>query len=179
MNKITIPTILIATVLVAGIFAFMPVDEAVTVHNTILASDTGIACAAQAVDMGAEIDLDTILFTFDQAILITGISFNGDANLLGDTLGFTTVVTVDGYSQDLTFGAFEEILDDTPDLTWQNEGPFTTNPIYVSATIAFVADDNDGTAIEANDDFIVTFCGITENAGNFDGTDVDFAITEA
>ena len=38
MNKLTIPTILVATVMVAGIFAFMPVQQATTVHTTILAS---------------------------------------------------------------------------------------------------------------------------------------------
>ena len=35
MHKLTIPTILIATVLVTGIFAFMPIDKATTVHSTI------------------------------------------------------------------------------------------------------------------------------------------------
>jgi len=34
MNKLTIPTILVATVMVAGMFAFMPVEQASTVHTT-------------------------------------------------------------------------------------------------------------------------------------------------
>jgi len=34
MNKLVIPTILLATVMVAGIFAFSPIDEATTVHTT-------------------------------------------------------------------------------------------------------------------------------------------------
>jgi len=34
MNKLTIPAILVATVMVAGIFAFMPVEQASTVHTT-------------------------------------------------------------------------------------------------------------------------------------------------
>ena len=38
MNKLTIPAILVATVMVAGIFAFMPVQQASTVHTTIIAS---------------------------------------------------------------------------------------------------------------------------------------------
>jgi len=38
MNKLAIPTILLATVMVAGIFAFMPVEQASTVH----AGATGI-----------------------------------------------------------------------------------------------------------------------------------------
>jgi len=37
MNKLTIPAILVATVMVAGIFAFMPVQQASTVHTTITA----------------------------------------------------------------------------------------------------------------------------------------------
>ena len=35
MNKLTIPAILVATVMVAGAFAFMPVQQASTVHTTI------------------------------------------------------------------------------------------------------------------------------------------------
>jgi len=35
MNKFAIPTILVATVMVAGMFAFMPVEQASTVHGTI------------------------------------------------------------------------------------------------------------------------------------------------
>ena len=34
MNKLTIPAILVATVMVAGIFAFIPVEQASTVHTT-------------------------------------------------------------------------------------------------------------------------------------------------
>ena len=36
MNKLVIPSILTATVLIAGIFAFMPADKASTVDNTII-----------------------------------------------------------------------------------------------------------------------------------------------
>ena len=36
MNKFAIPTILLATVMVAGMFAFIPVNQASTVHNTIV-----------------------------------------------------------------------------------------------------------------------------------------------
>ena len=46
MNKITITTILTVTALVAGVFAFLPVQEATTVHNTILASTTQISTVA-------------------------------------------------------------------------------------------------------------------------------------
>ena len=36
VRKLTIPAILAATLLVAGIFAFMPVEQASTVHTTII-----------------------------------------------------------------------------------------------------------------------------------------------
>jgi len=39
MNKLIIPTILTAIVLVAGIFAFMPVQQAITVHTTLPSLD--------------------------------------------------------------------------------------------------------------------------------------------
>ena len=34
MNKIAIPALLVATVMVAGAFAFVPVEQASTVHTT-------------------------------------------------------------------------------------------------------------------------------------------------
>ena len=35
MNKIAIPTLLVATIMVAGMFAFAPVEQASTVHTTL------------------------------------------------------------------------------------------------------------------------------------------------
>jgi len=43
MNSITIPSLLAATILVAGIFAFMPIEEASTVHTTIQANTSQIS----------------------------------------------------------------------------------------------------------------------------------------
>ena len=41
MNKIVIPVILAVTISIAGIFAFMPVEKAVTVHTTIVSDLSG------------------------------------------------------------------------------------------------------------------------------------------
>ena len=38
MNKLTIPALLVATVMVAGVFAFAPVEQASTVHTTSTAT---------------------------------------------------------------------------------------------------------------------------------------------
>ena len=57
MNKLTIPAILVATVMVAGIFAFMPVQQASTVHTTAtitLANDAITAAKIAANAIGAD-----------------------------------------------------------------------------------------------------------------------------
>ncbi len=43
MNKIVFPALLAATIMIAGAFAFVPVEQASTVHNTILAEISGIS----------------------------------------------------------------------------------------------------------------------------------------
>lgn len=73
MNKLLIPTILAATVLIAGVFALMPVQEASTVHTTIqnsqlqikTTSDTAVTVtAAQVVtiDLNAPFELVSVAF---------------------------------------------------------------------------------------------------------------------
>jgi len=59
MNKLTIPAILVATVMVAGAFAFMPVQQASTVHTsgTITIADGAITAAKIATDA---IDADAL-----------------------------------------------------------------------------------------------------------------------
>ena len=47
MNKLTIPSILAATVLIAGIFAFMPVEKASTVHTGLEAKMTAVENAVK------------------------------------------------------------------------------------------------------------------------------------
>jgi len=63
MNKLAIPAILVATVMVAGIFAFMPVQQASTVHTTIIAKSSGAG------------GFDTIVFP-------DPVTFGGDADRL-------------------------------------------------------------------------------------------------
>jgi len=50
MKKLAIPAILAATIMVAGAFAFMPVEQASTVHNSVIASleETALLVAANS-----------------------------------------------------------------------------------------------------------------------------------
>jgi len=39
LNKLVLPGVLLATVMIAGIFAFMPVQDATTIHNVLRSQD--------------------------------------------------------------------------------------------------------------------------------------------
>ena len=70
MNKLTIPAILVATVMIAGIFAFMPVQQASTVHTS------GTVTLAQAGDIT---DILTDTGTDIPATLTTAATAHGTA----------------------------------------------------------------------------------------------------
>jgi len=78
MNKLIIPTILTATVLVAGIFAFMPVQQASTVHTTIVA-DVGEAAAIDLVNVagGTDADANAVNVLINVAEIVTDEHFDG------------------------------------------------------------------------------------------------------
>jgi len=93
MNKLTIPAILVATVMVAGIFAFMPVQQASTVHDTILAGTSEIRTASfNGNDCKNDADDGTLTLTLDaatDAALVVAILYDGDeATDAGDFLIF-------------------------------------------------------------------------------------------
>jgi len=67
LNKIVIPVILAVTISIAGIFAFVPIDEATTVHTTLLSS----SAANTAHDL-----LQTISASSTQTTNIQGSQFN-------------------------------------------------------------------------------------------------------
>ena len=97
-KKITIPAILTVTVLLAGIFAFSPIEEASTVHTTILdasyetkriaVNDQSNANADFSCDNNA--DDGTVTFTLDgatdSAVLVSLIIDVDEATDAGDNL---------------------------------------------------------------------------------------------
>ena len=89
MNKFTIPAILVVTVLVAGIFAFMPVEKATTVHTTITA------------DLGSNIDKQDRLLSYYFSTGTKNLNDTSNANILPfKTTGWTgndTIIVSDGF----------------------------------------------------------------------------------
>ena len=84
MNKLTIPAILVATVMVAGIFAFMPVEQASTVHKSAAGQGLQSVTVATAADVDGESDIAVL--TCDAPFQVLSITVDGD----GD---FTTTTT--------------------------------------------------------------------------------------
>jgi len=106
MNKLTIPAILVATVMVAGIFAFMPVEQASTVHTTIqgtqlkaftIADATGPAdvedvgntatATTQTLNLPADAIITEIVLQIAggdaaDSVTITSVTFDGGGNVL-------------------------------------------------------------------------------------------------
>ena len=96
MNKIVIPAILAATVLVAGMFAMMPVQKASTVHSSLFGSQV-IRGHSDNLSLVAT---DTIVATSSADVTVCYIINNG-------TGGGLSVVLLDGtFSDTLTVATF-------------------------------------------------------------------------
>jgi len=84
MKNYTIPIILSVTVLIAGIFAFIPVEQASTVHTTL----------------AANIDKQDRVMSFSFSTGTTAITAANDANILpfkaGGWQGSANVIVTDG-----------------------------------------------------------------------------------
>jgi len=103
MNKLTIPVILVATVMVAGAFAFMPVEQASTVHTTIIDSVANVVAVSPtdctmiaAPDGGTSTDCDELKVTIpvgtDGILLSVLVDFTDSASASASTdFGLLTV----------------------------------------------------------------------------------------
>jgi len=89
MNRIVIPSLLAVTVAIASIFAFAPIEQASTVHTTILAN------SAQVDELGVIAPADlatagTFTVTCTADYRVVGLSFDmGAGTYVGDTIAVT------------------------------------------------------------------------------------------
>jgi len=114
MKKFAIPALLVATVMVAGMFAFAPVEQASTVHasSTSTLSTTTVALIADDMLELREITQDDIDFNAIQAIRFTGASVSDEFTVLsviilpGSTgpIQTTDEIDIDGITVDGTIG---------------------------------------------------------------------------
>ena len=191
MNKITIPVILTATVLVAGIFAFMPIDEATTVHTTIgrtLSSDTLLFTtategAAVAADFtveasGGDVKLTGLYIWWDDATL-------DEANNDSEDITLTTCSLTSGIGDDdIVYDTTDVVLggdDNAGDIIEQDvwntidspSDPDKANGIYIESSQGFACtmeNDTDGTG---TDGFQFTVVAYGEGIGTVSITSTD------
>lgn len=173
MKKIIIPTILTATILIAGMFAFMPVEKASAVHTTILSNTMvlkTIRCAetlnmaaanddgTYALDLPAassnmqvvDIQLEAGAQTFDADDTLAITTFDADVVTLGEANAATiTDVTFDaapteGSIEELTLGQPVSVNDV---LTMTVDGTATTNTSDYTISFFYMAPSQDGNAV--------------------------------
>jgi len=104
MNKFAIPAILVATVMVAGMFAFMPVQQASTVHDTITTDiGTSFRVASGSTALGA-VDVGNEVFAITCAsacivesieIWTTGGTEDGDIIHVANVAGNVSILSAD------------------------------------------------------------------------------------
>jgi len=123
MNKLTIPAILVATVMVAGIFAFMPVEQASTVHTTAAGQGFKTATVGTAdFDAGDIVTLTCTLQTlvYEITVDVTGslaadndydinVDLDGLAGILATDADFIATVHA-GIPADLAFILTDEFI---------------------------------------------------------------------
>ena len=105
MNKLTIPAILVATVMVAGIFAFIPVEQASTVHSTTLGTIQSVTVTDTDLETG-----DTLSVTCTDTAILLSIAVDVEgSHAAGDALDIN--VDFDGAAT-----TYDEITDLVADI---------------------------------------------------------------
>ena len=90
MHKLTIPTILVATIMVAGIFAFIPAQQASTVHTTAIIP---FLQPQLFIDIEADLEAaDAFVLDCDAAYTVIGIT----AEITGTVTDEDLIVDIGG-----------------------------------------------------------------------------------
>jgi len=167
-KKLTIPVILSATILIAGIFAFAPIENASSTHVETIASTVGLACATETVTLSAGIDGNAITLTYTPALQLLGLRVT--INDSDDAIGFDALATVNG-AEVQTAAVVESIDNEGDEILSQMD---TNVPLTLAAGGALVltVDDDDGSDMESTD--VITFqsCVLVSDPTNFDATDI-------
>lgn len=148
MNRFILPSILLGTVLIAGLFAVLPIEKASTVHTTLQTSigtlQTIVFTDTDWNDAGSE---DQIRVTCTNAAVLYGIAFDIAGTLAaGDNIGIN--IDPDGADGDfssvtLTTDDFGAVAPSDNANLMAGQGPFglDTNGFVEVELTAEAADD--------------------------------------
>jgi len=168
------PTILVATVMVAGIFAFMPVQQASTVHESIQASTAQVDCTTSAnILTRADDAVGSNEATDTETVQIRA----GGANFILMDIEITMVSDPDDDGDALSFAAGDVNVDGvaTPDASWaiadflvavddagEDAKAFPTSFLGVedNVIITITEDQDDANEIGTQNTYTVTACAL-------------------
>jgi len=140
MNKLTLPALLLGVVMIAGAFAFMPVQEATTVHTV---SGNGLISETETATMLDDVNTNThtVTFTFSDDALVYGMRVNVPTTDTADDY-LVTAITANG----LAVTASATITDPGVDVDLdQDLIDFTERPLAITGgnTITIAVDEDD------------------------------------
>jgi hypothetical protein len=158
MKKVLIPAILGTILLVAGMFAFMPIDKASTVHSTIQATVISKSAAFSDTDWDVAAGEDEKRLTCTAAATINEINFDIDGTLAaGDNIDL--VIDPDGAAS-AVFAAITQVdffagvapADEATLLSTRalDNGVSVDTNGFVSLTLTAEAADNQDERIDLN-----------------------------
>ena len=168
MNKLLIPTILVATVMIAGVFAFMPIEKASTVHAGIGTTANVIEDRATLLTSGADV---ACTVTSASDMIIIEIYLDNTPTTGGDKSYRVQSMSVDGadvggplVANPLNIAAGDKeaytplfpIMANTGN--FQQMGPI---PVNAGEDFVIVLDNNDAN----NDKLVDVVIGIQGNLG--------------
>jgi len=143
MNKLAIPAVLAATVLIAGIFAFMPVEKATTVHDQIIAALSGQLAGANLERIQQHIDMEDDGSSVTWTQLITFDRISGEGAYQIEKLFLCDLETGDN-SLDISYDIETNLID-------ENSG--SGQPSFMSS-----ADDSDPRDLDIESNFSSEKC---------------------
>ena len=172
MEKFIIPSILAATILVAGMFSFIPVQQATTVHTTIGSATADLTCVTETVTATQALDNDDLTITFDNdaiEVLRLGVTLTDNA----DQLGIDADPTVNGaviQTVAIADNAAPFISDEGLEVL--SAMKTTSMSVTSGGAISWTWDGDGGADVENGDVITFQICGLVQNAGAFDATDI-------
>ena len=133
MHKILIPAILTVTILIAGVFAMAPIQEATTVHTTIIGSTVKVF-ELGAIAAGALAAFDVFTIDCNADYQVVGLTLDmGDGTYTGDDV--SVAVGGDDYIRNVTLAKGGVDLLDTSSIT-----AISTDDV----TVTFFLDNDNG-----------------------------------
>jgi len=166
MNKIAIPALLVATIMVAGIFAFAPVEQASTVHTT---TSSGLITEVETsiiLDDGSA-NTHTITYTFNDDSIVYSMQIELGTTEITDNFD-VDVITVNGVALNEDTGFSDPGADTDIDQQWLRQVATESVPLAIQSgnTITIEIQEDDTTNGATDETLTVTFV----YASNFGAT---------